>query len=60
MIYKIRPGYSFLDSDGSTKTGGELIELSDDFANQHCEKVQAVDTAVALEADGANDTAAGA
>ena len=39
MKYTINGGFSFLDSDGSTKTGGDTIELSDDVAAAHSEKV---------------------
>lgn len=39
MRYTINPGYSFLDDDGSTKTGGDTIDLSDESAAQHREKV---------------------
>lgn len=37
--YRINPGYSFRDVDGSIKAGGETIELSDDVAEAHAEKV---------------------
>jgi hypothetical protein len=40
MHYRIKPGYSFRDSDDSLKTGGELIELSPDVAAQHADKVE--------------------
>ena len=43
--FKIRPGESFLDSDGSVKTGGQLIELDADMAKAHRDKIepQAID-----------------
>ena len=44
MLYKIKPGYSFLDADGSTKTGGESIDLGDEFAATHADKVDALGT----------------
>jgi hypothetical protein len=43
MHYRIKPGYSFRDSDDSIKTGGELIELSPDVAAQHAEKVEVIE-----------------
>lgn len=52
MKYKIKPGHSFLDSDGTRKEGGAVIELSDDVAAAHADKIDpapadavAVDTA---------------
>lgn len=37
--YKIRPGESFRDSDGSIKGGGETIELCDEMAAVHRDKI---------------------
>jgi hypothetical protein len=39
MFYIINPGHSFLDSDGSTKTGGDTIALADDVAAAQRDKV---------------------
>jgi hypothetical protein len=41
-LYQIRPGFAFVDSDGSTKTGGETIDLDDEFARANAHKVQAL------------------
>ncbi|MEY8688328.1 MAG: hypothetical protein AB9M53_00430 [Leptothrix sp. (in: b-proteobacteria)] len=38
--YRILPGASFRDSDGSVKTAGELIDLGDDLAALHADKVE--------------------
>lgn len=38
--YRILPGHSFVDSDGSVKGGGQSIELGDDIAAQHPDKLQ--------------------
>lgn len=38
--YKILPGHSFRDSDDSVKSGGDDIELSEEFAAQHADKVE--------------------
>lgn len=35
MQHRLKPGFSLLDSDGTVKTGGELIELSDEFVSLH-------------------------
>ena len=53
MKYTINPGYSFLDSDGTVKTGGQTIGLSEDVAKAHAEKVTAVpeDTSAEAAAD---------
>ena len=40
MKYRIKPGHTLVDSDGSYKSGGELIDLSDDFVQAHPEKVE--------------------
>lgn len=40
MIYQIKPGFSFLDSDGQAKTGGQCIDLSDEAAVLHAEKIE--------------------
>lgn len=39
MFYKIKGGCSFRDSDGSIKTGGEFIELDDETAELHKDKL---------------------
>jgi hypothetical protein len=53
MKYKILPGNSFRDTDGSVKTGGELIDLDEDAARIHADKVEPV--AVASSPDAAPD-----
>jgi hypothetical protein len=40
--YTIRSGCSFRRDDGSLATGGESIELEDDVAAAHAEKVEPV------------------
>ena len=51
MKYRIKPGASFRDSDDSIKTGGQTIELSQDVAALHADKVEPLDAeAAALEA----------
>lgn len=40
MHYRIKPGYSFLDADSKIKTGGDTIDLSDDAAAAHAEKIE--------------------
>lgn len=50
MKYTINPGYSFLDSDGTVKTGGQTIGLSEDVAKAHAEKVVAIPEEVPAEA----------
>ena len=42
MQYRIKPGVTLLDSDGSHKTGGDLIDLSDEFALSNSDKVELV------------------
>ena len=49
MKYIIQPGHSFVDSDGTVKTGGQVIELSDDVARTHADKVSAFDGAPAQD-----------
>lgn len=39
MFYKIKGGHSFRDADGSVKTGGQFIELDDDTAETHDDKL---------------------
>ncbi len=60
MKYRINPGHSFLDSDGSTKTGGDTIDLSDDVAQQHRDKVTALSEAISATdpSDGSDGSAA--
>ena len=50
MKYTINPGYNFLDSDGSVKTGGQTIDLSDDVAASNREKVTPYPADVAVAA----------
>lgn len=38
--YRIIGGYSFIDTDGSLKTGGQLIQLDADLAALHTGKVE--------------------
>lgn len=42
MKYRIKPGFTLVDSDGSHKTGGDMIDLSDDFAQANADKVESV------------------
>ena len=58
MQYRIQSGQSFLDSDGTVKTGGQLIDLSPDIAQAHADKVVAVDAAGAAPAVHASDSQA--
>ena len=45
MKYRIKPGFTLLDSDGSHKTGGDMIDLSQDFILANPEKVESVPSA---------------
>lgn len=38
--YRIIGGHSFIDTDGSLKTGGDLIQLDTDLAALHAGKVE--------------------
>ncbi len=58
MQYRIQPGQSFLDSDGTVKTGGQLIDLSPDIALAHADKVAAVDAVEAAPAELASELSA--
>jgi hypothetical protein len=40
--YTIRSGCSFRRDDGSLATGGDTIELEDDVASAHAEKLEPV------------------
>ena len=40
MKYRIKPGFTLVDSDGSHKSGGELIDLSEDFVLANPDKVE--------------------
>lgn len=40
MLRKIKPGYTFVDSDGSLKSGGQMIALDDEIAQAHREKLE--------------------
>ena len=40
--YRIRAGATFVHPDGSRATGGQLIELDDDVAQAHAEKLEPV------------------
>lgn len=42
MKYRILPGHSFRDSDNTVKTGGDTIELSEDVAKAHADKVEEI------------------
>lgn len=42
MKYRILPGHSFRDSDNTVKTGGDTIELSEDVAKAHADKVELI------------------
>ena len=49
--YLIRGGASFLLGDGSVKTGGDTIELEDDVARIHADKIELpAQEAVVIEA----------
>ena len=50
MKYTIQPGYSFLDSDGTVKTGGQIIGVSDDVAKAHPEKLVSIPEEATTEA----------
>ncbi len=41
-LYLIRAGFSFVLSDGTSKAGGEQIELSADVAADHAHKLEEV------------------
>lgn len=57
--YRINPGYSFRDSCNTVRGGDELIELAEDFAQQHREKVtQVEEPAGAAELSDTPDSAA--
>lgn len=47
MKYIIKPGFSFVDSDGSVKSGGDSIALSADVATAHSDKVEACELVLA-------------
>lgn len=38
--YRIRPGASFRAPDDSIKTGGQFIELPEELAEHHADKVE--------------------
>jgi hypothetical protein len=40
--YRIRAGAAFVRADGSRATGGQLIELDDDVAQAHADKLEPV------------------
>lgn len=40
--YRILPGAVFALGDGSTRTGGQTIELADDVAREHAHRIEAV------------------
>lgn len=49
--YTIRGGYTFKEADGSTKSGGQTIELDDEMAKLHADKIDPVQaSAQALDA----------
>ena len=41
--YKIREGFTFVNSDQTVAVGGDIIELDDDVATQHAHKLEPVD-----------------
>lgn len=41
--YKIREGFTFVQSDQTVAVGGDIIELDDDVATQHAHKLEPVD-----------------
>jgi hypothetical protein len=50
--YRIRAGAAFVRADGSRATGGQLIELDDDVAQAHADKVELVQEPVQAPALG--------
>jgi hypothetical protein len=40
MLFRIKPGHSFRDHDDSIKGAGELIELGEDAAQLHAQKIE--------------------
>lgn len=46
MKYRIKPGHSFRDSDNTIKTGGDQIELDDEAAKAHADKVDRIEEPV--------------
>jgi hypothetical protein len=40
--YRIRSGYRFRLPDGALKTAGDVIELDDDVAQMHVDKLEPV------------------
>jgi hypothetical protein len=55
--YIIRSGCSFRLDDGSLATGGEVIELEDDVATAHADKVEPVPVEPALDGTAPADQA---
>jgi hypothetical protein len=40
MLFRIKPGHSFRDHDDTIKGAGELIELDEDAAQVHAQKIE--------------------
>lgn len=38
-FFRIRPGASLRDVDGTVKTGGDIIELPEDLVEHHADRV---------------------
>ena len=55
MHYRIKPGNSFLDVDGKIKTGGDTIDLSDDAAAAHAEKIEPCAADLMIDSSSGND-----
>lgn len=53
MKYRIKPGYSFRDSDNSVKSGGDIIDLDAAALAIHGDKVEAIEPTVAVLANSA-------
>ncbi len=49
--YEIKAGFSFLVSPGKVLASGELIELEDDVAKLHSEKIELVADDVLVTAE---------
>lgn len=57
--YKIRSGCSFRVSDTKVKQGGELIDLEDDVAATHADKIEPVDDAEPVQTSEQTDAGGG-
>lgn len=48
--YRVRPGERFVQSDGSIKEGGEIIELEADVAAHHTGRIDEVPAEISAPA----------